>query len=88
MYAKAYDDKEIHDCDEFYKNFPDKNNYDYSNKESNQRNYIKVKVNYKDMGYSKEELQKLIQDAEANRDSKKHKKAVLPKYKYRGKEQE
>ena len=44
MYAKAYDDKEIHDCDEFYKNFPDKNNYDYSNKESNQRNYIKMKI--------------------------------------------
>ena len=44
MYAKTYDDKEIHDCDEFYKNFPDKNNYDYSNKESNQRNYIKMKI--------------------------------------------
>ena len=44
MYAKVYVDKEIHNYDEFYKNFPDKNNYDYSNKESNQRNYIKVKV--------------------------------------------
>ncbi len=40
------------------------------------------------MGYSIEELQKLIHDAEVNRDSKKHKKAILPKYKYRGKEQE
>ena len=44
MYAKVYVDKEIHNYNEFYKIFPDKNNYDYSNKESNQRNYIKVKV--------------------------------------------
>ena len=44
MYAKVFIDKEIHDTNKFYNNFPDKNNYDVSNKESNQLNYIKVKV--------------------------------------------
>ena len=44
MYTKVYFDNELHNSNEFYKNFPDKNNYDYSNKESNQRNYIKMKV--------------------------------------------
>ena len=45
MYSKIFIDKELHKYDEIYKNFPDSENYDYSNKESNQRNYIKVKVN-------------------------------------------
>ena len=44
MYAKIFIDNELYNSNEFYKNFPDNNNYDYSNKESNQRNYIKVKV--------------------------------------------
>jgi len=45
MYSKIFTDKELHKSNEIYKNFPDSQNYDYSNKESNQRNYIKVKVN-------------------------------------------
>ena len=44
MYSKIYIDKELHNSNEFYKNFPNKNNYDYSNKESNQRNFMKIKV--------------------------------------------
>ena len=44
MYSKVFIDKELHNSNEFYKNFPDKNNYDYSNKESNQKNYMKINV--------------------------------------------
>jgi hypothetical protein len=46
MYAKTFTDKEIHNpnSEDFYNIFPDKNNYDVSNKESNQLNYIKMKV--------------------------------------------
>ena len=44
MYSKIFIDSELHNSENFYKSFPDSNNYDYSNKESNQRNYIKVKV--------------------------------------------
>ena len=44
MYSKVMDDSEIHNSVDFYKNFPDSKNYEYSNKESNQRNYIKVTV--------------------------------------------
>ena len=46
MYAKAFLDKEIHNSnsEQFYSNFPDSNNYDISNKESNQMNYMKMKV--------------------------------------------
>ena len=46
MYAKIFTDSEIHNpnSEEFYNIFPDKNNYDISNKESNQLNYINMKV--------------------------------------------
>ena len=46
MYAKVVLDNELHDPNkaEFYSNFPDRNNYDISNKESNQLNFIKLKV--------------------------------------------
>ena len=44
MYSKILIDSEIHNSENFYKSFPDSNNYDYSNKESNQRNYMKVKI--------------------------------------------
>ena len=43
MYAKLFKDSEIHGKD-FYKFFPDEKNYDMSNKESNQRNYMKMKI--------------------------------------------
>ena len=43
MYAKLFKDSEIHGED-FYKFFPDEKNYDISNKESNQRNYMKMKI--------------------------------------------
>jgi len=43
MYAKLFKDSEIHGG-EFYKFFPDEQNYDISNKESNQRNYMKMKI--------------------------------------------
>ena len=43
MYAKLYKDSEIHGED-FYQFFPDENNYEISNKESNQRNYMKMKI--------------------------------------------
>ena len=43
MYAKLSKDSEIHGKD-FYKLFPDENDYDISNKESNQRNYMKMKI--------------------------------------------
>jgi hypothetical protein len=45
MYSKILIDSELHNSENFYKSFPDSNNYDYSNKESNQRNYMKVKIN-------------------------------------------
>lgn len=46
MYAKAFLDKEIHNAnsEQFYSNFPDSNNHDISNKESNQMNYMKMKI--------------------------------------------
>ena len=46
MYAKAFTDNEIHNpsSGEFYSNFPDRNNYDISNKESNQMNYMKMQI--------------------------------------------
>ena len=44
MYSKVLVDLELHNSQEFYKNFPDSNNYEYSNKISNQRNYMKIKV--------------------------------------------
>ena len=46
MYAKAFLDKEIHNAnsEQFYNNFPDSNNHDISNKESNQMNYMKMKI--------------------------------------------
>ena len=43
MYAKLFKDSEIHGED-FYKHFPNENDYDMSNKESNQRNYMKMKI--------------------------------------------
>ena len=43
MFAKLSKDSEIHGK-EFYKLFPDENNYDISNKESNQRNYMKMRI--------------------------------------------
>ena len=44
MYSKVFIDNELHKSNEFYKNFPDKNKYDFSNIESNQRNYMKINV--------------------------------------------
>ena len=44
MYSKIITDSELHNSKDFYKSFPDSINYDYSNKESNQLNYMKVKV--------------------------------------------
>ena len=44
MYSKVLIDSELHTSQNFYKSFPDSDNYDYSNKESKQRNYMKVKV--------------------------------------------
>ena len=44
MYSKLYVDSELHNSNDFYKSFPDSQNFDYSNKVSNQRNYMKVKV--------------------------------------------
>ena len=44
MYSKAMVDSELHNSKDFYKSFPDSFNYEYSNKESNQLNYMKVKV--------------------------------------------
>ena len=44
MYSKIITDSELHNSKDFYKSFPDSFNYDYSNKESNQLNYMKVKV--------------------------------------------
>ena len=43
MYAKLFKDSEIHGED-FYQFFPDDKNYDISNKESNQRNYVKMEI--------------------------------------------
>ncbi len=43
MYAKLYKASEIHGED-FYQFFPDENNYELSNKESNQRNYMKMEI--------------------------------------------
>ena len=43
MYTKLYKDSEIHG-ENFYKLFPDEKNYELSNKESNQRNYMKMKI--------------------------------------------
>ena len=43
MYTKLYKDSEIHGED-FYKFFPDEKDYELSNKESNQRNYMKMKI--------------------------------------------
>ena len=44
LYSKTIIDSEFHNSKNFYKSFPDSNNYDYSNKESNQRNYMKIKI--------------------------------------------
>jgi hypothetical protein len=44
MYSKTMIDSELHNSQDFYKSFPDSTNYEYSNKQSNQLNYIKVKV--------------------------------------------
>ena len=41
MYAKLFKDSEIHG-ENFYKYFPTEKDYDISNKESNQRNYMKM----------------------------------------------
>lgn len=43
MYAKVFKDYELNNND-FYKNFPNETNYDISNKESNQRNYMKYTI--------------------------------------------
>ena len=43
MFAKLYKDSEIHG-ENFYKFFPNEKEYDMSNKESNQRNYMKMKI--------------------------------------------
>ena len=43
MYAKLFKDSEIHG-EEFYKHFPSETEYDISNIESNQRNYMKMKI--------------------------------------------
>ena len=43
MYAKLFKDSEIHGED-FYKFFPNEKEYDISNRESNQRNYMKMKI--------------------------------------------
>ena len=47
MYSKVYIENQLVRSSDFYKNFPDKDNYDYSNKESNQRNFIRVGVEEK-----------------------------------------
>ena len=44
MYSKVFVDSELHNSNDFYKNFPSSENYDYSNKISNQKNYMKMKV--------------------------------------------
>ena len=46
MYAKAFLDSELHNpsSEGFYSNFPDKNDYHVSNKESNQLNYISMEI--------------------------------------------
>ena len=44
LYSKTIIDSELHNSENFYKSFPDQNNYDCSNKESNQRNYMKIKI--------------------------------------------
>ena len=43
MYAKLFKDSEIHG-EGFYKYFPNEKEYDISNKESNQRNYMKMEI--------------------------------------------
>ena len=44
MYSKVYIENQLVRSNEFYKNFPDKNDYEFSNKESNQRNFIRINV--------------------------------------------
>ena len=44
MYAKVVKDEEFHKVKNISKIFPDKDNYDRSNKESKQRNYVKIQI--------------------------------------------
>ena len=44
MFTKTFIENQLVRSNEFYQNFPDKDNYEYSNKESNQRNFIKINV--------------------------------------------
>jgi hypothetical protein len=44
MYAKVVKDEEFHKIKNISKVFPDKDNYDISNKESKQRNYVKIQI--------------------------------------------
>ena len=44
MYTKVIKDDEIHNIKDINKTFPDKDNYDVSNKESKQRNYLKIQI--------------------------------------------
>ena len=44
MYTKVVKDEEFHKIKNLSKIFPDKDNYDISNKESKQRNYVKIQI--------------------------------------------
>ena len=44
MYTKVVKDEEIYKTKDINKIFPDKDNYDISNKESKQRNYLKIQI--------------------------------------------
>ena len=44
MYTKVVQDEEFHKIKNISKIFPDKDNYDISNKESKQRNYVKMQI--------------------------------------------
>ena len=44
MYTKVVKDEEFHKIKNISKIFPDKDNYDISNKESKQRNYVKIQI--------------------------------------------
>ena len=44
MYTKVVKDEDFHKSKNISKIFPDKDNYDISNKESKQRNYVKIQI--------------------------------------------
>lgn len=58
MYAKLYEDIDIFDTEKnIYENFPSESLYDFSNKDSNQRNYMKVKIQKKNNpNYNKDSI--------------------------------